>query len=211
MITAIQAPEKYQEIFDQSKTRSGLQPRWLQTLRQKAFERFADAGFPTTHDEDWRFTNVSAVAGTPFELAEPAGISREQLEPFGISQFACQLVFVNGLFAKELSTVGSLPKRVKIGSLAAQIASDPQNLEQHLGRYLNTERDPFAALNSAFVEDGIYVEVPAGAAVEQPIYALFVTVPGSTPSMNHPRNLILAGESSKLTIVEDYVSLGHGT
>jgi len=210
VITATQAPEKYLEAFEDSKARTGAQPRWLQSLRQKAFESFSDVGFPTTHDEDWRFTKVSVVSGTPFELAEPATVSREQLEPFGISQFTPRLVFVNGLFARELSTIAALPKGVKIGSVAAQAAESPEVVQQHLGRYLNLERDAFAALNSAFIEDGLYVEVPDGAVVEQPIYAVFVTVPGSTPSMNHPRNLVIAGKNAQVTIVEDYVSLGEG-
>jgi Fe-S cluster assembly protein SufD len=211
VITATQAPEKYQETFDQSKARGGSQPRWLQSLRQKAFERFSDVGFPTTHDEDWRFTNVSAVSGTPFELAEPVTVSKEQLAAFGASHFRCQLVFVNGLFSRELSTINALPNGVRIGSLAAQLADSPESVEQHLGRYLNIERDAFAALNSAFIEDGIYVEVPDGVVIEEPFYALFLTVPGSSPSMNHPRNLIVAGNNSQLTVVEDYVSLGEGT
>ena len=211
MISATQAPEKYLETFDQSKARSSAQPRWLQSLRQKAFERFSDVGFPTTHDEDWRFTNVSAVSGASFELAGPATVSREELEQFGASQFACQLVFVNGLFAKELSTINALPREVKINGLSEQIAERPESVEKHLGRYLNIERDAFAAVNSAFIEDGIYVEVPDGITVEQPVYTLFVTVPGTTPSMNHPRNLIVAGKNSQVTVVEDYVSLREGT
>jgi Fe-S cluster assembly protein SufD len=210
VITATQAPEKYLETFDQSKGRTAAQPRWLQSLRQDAFARFSETGFPTTHDEDWRFTNVAAVAGTPFELAEQAGVAKTQLEQFGIAAFACQLVFVNGLFSEHLSMLPPTVKGVKIGGLAAQLAQDPTSVEQHLGRYLNTERDSFAALNSAFLEDGIYVEVPAGVAIEAPIYALFVTVPGAVPTMNHPRNLIVAGENSQLTVVEDYVSLGEG-
>ena len=210
MITEIQVPEKYLETFEQSKGRAARQPRWLQSLRQKAFAHFTEAGFPTTHDEDWRFTNVSTVAGTDFELAPAESVARKQLEPFGVSGFACQLVFVNGVWSKELSSIGGFPASVKIGSLAAQFAEDPQRLERHLGRYLNIERDAFAALNSSFIEDGIYIEVPSGVAVEEPVYALFVTVPGSSPTMNHPRNLIVAGESSQVTVVEDYVSLGEG-
>jgi Fe-S cluster assembly protein SufD len=138
-------------------------------------------------------------------------VSKQQLEPFGASAFACRLVFVNGLFAKELSTMDVLPKGVKIGSLGAHLVESPENIEQHLGRYLNIERDAFAALNSAFIEDGIYVEVPDGVVVEQPVYALLVTIPGPTPMMNHPRNLIVAGKNSQVTVVEDYVSLGEGT
>jgi len=211
VITEIQVPEKYLEIFEQSESRTGGQPRWLRSLRQDAFARFSDVGFPTTHDEDWRFTNVSAVSGSSFDLAEPASVERKQLEPFGIADFACRLVFVNGLFSKELSTLPSAAKRVKIGSLADQMAQEAASVEPHLGRYLNTDRDAFAALNTAFMEDGVYVAVPADVAVETPIYALFITVPGTSPTMNHPRNLIVAGENSQVTLVEDYVSLGEGT
>jgi len=210
VITATQAPEKYLETFDQFSNRAAAQPRWLQSLRQEAFARFSETGFPTTHDEDWRFTNVAAVANTAFELAGRETASREQVEPFGASQFASHLVFINGLFSQELSTVAALPKGVTVGSLAAQLKNDPAHVEQHLGRYLNTQRDPFAALNTAFIEDGVYVYVPRGVHVEQPVYVLFVTVPGTAPTMNHPRNLVVAEESSEVTVVEDYVSLGEG-
>lgn len=210
MITSIQVPEKYLETFDQSNGRTAAQPRWLQSLREEAFARFSESGFPTTHDEDWRFTNVSAVAGTPFELAGQTNVAKKELGQFGISGFACQLVFINGLFSEELSILPAA-KGARIGSLSAQLTQDPSGVEQHLGRYLNTERDAFAALNSAFIEDGLYVEVAVGVVVEQPVYALFITVPGATPTMNHPRNLIVAGESSQVTIVEDYVSLGEDT
>lgn len=211
MITASQAPEKYLEIFDQSSSRSATQPRWLQSLRQDAFARFAETGFPTTHDEDWRFTNVAPVSNTSFDLAGLEAVNREQLEPFGASQFASQLVFVNGLFVKDLSTLASMPKGVKVGSLAAQIENDAAGVEPHLGRYLNFRRDAFAALNTALFEDGISIEVPQGVHVEHPIYVLFVTVASTTPTMNHPRNLIVVGESAQVTVVEDYVSLGEGT
>jgi Fe-S cluster assembly protein SufD len=211
VITATQSPEKYLEIFDEFNNRSAAaQPRWLQLLRQDAFARFAEIGFPTTHDEDWRFTNVTAVSNTAFELAGAEVVSKEQLEPFGVSQFACCLVFVNGLFSQELSIVTKLPKDVTVRSLAAQLKNDPASVEQHLARYLNIERDAFAALNTAFVEDGVYVNVPRGAVIESPIYVFYVTVPGATPTMNHPRNLIVAHENSQVTVVEDYVSLGEG-
>lgn len=210
MITATQAPEKYLEIFDQFGSRTASQPRWLQSLQQEAFARFSETGFPTTHDEDWRFTNVAAVSNTAFELAGAEVVSKEQLEPFGASRFDCCLVFVNGLFSQELSTVPALPTGVTVSSLAAQLKNDQASIQPHLGRYLNTQRDAFAALNTAFIEDGVYVHVPRGVVVETPIYVLYVTVPAATPTMNHPRNLIVAEENSHVTVVEDYVSLGEG-
>ncbi|HZU33587.1 MAG TPA: Fe-S cluster assembly protein SufD [Candidatus Angelobacter sp.] len=210
MITATQAPEKYSEIFDQFSARSVAQPHWLQALRKEAFARFAETGFPTTRDEDWRFTNTSAVSNTSFELAGIDRISQEQLKPLGVSGFANLLVFVNGLFSEELSALGALPKGVKVASLAKQLANDSASVERYLGKYLNLQRDAFCALNTAFIEDGIFVHVSSGVVVENPIYVLYVTVPGSTPQMNHPRTLIVAEPNSQVTVVEDYVSLGNG-
>ena len=43
-------------------------PEWLRSLRQTAAERFAEVGFPTRRNEEWRFTNVSPIAETPFTL-----------------------------------------------------------------------------------------------------------------------------------------------
>src|SRR5450432_4535175 len=54
---------------------------WLQQLREAAFQRFAELGFPTTHDEEWRFTNVAPIARAAFRvirsnrvLGLPAGV-----------------------------------------------------------------------------------------------------------------------------------------
>ncbi len=213
MITATQQLESYLESFSEfEKLATGHALPWLRKLRQDAFARFCEVGFPTTHDEDWRFTNVSAIAQTPFRLARNgrAQLSRQQLEPYRIAGVASQLVFVNGRFARELSLLGKLSNGVKVSSLAGEIASGPGAIELHLGRYLDTRRDAFCALNTAFVEDGAYVHIPRGTLVEEPIYLLFVSTGDDAPSMSHPRNLIVAEENSQATFVEDYVSLDGG-
>jgi Fe-S cluster assembly protein SufD len=206
VITATQAPEHYLEAFDDLSRRTAAQPSWLRELRQEAFARFAETGFPTTHDEDWRFTNVIAIANTQFDPAPQATIKAVDLEPFGTSQFVSQIVFVNGVYAPGFSRIPAMGK-VKIGSVAQTLSADPDSLEPHLGRYLNYRRDAFAALNTAFMEDGAYVYIPRGTVVEQPIYVLYVSIAGDKPGIEHPRNLIVMEENSQATIVEDYVSL----
>ena len=208
MITTTAAPEQYSDAFDRLEKKQG-EPAWLRSLRQEAFARFAETGFPTTHDEDWRFTNVSAIANTQFEPAPRAVANAADLKTFRTSDFACQIVFVNGRFAPELSRIPS-PGKVKIGSLAKTLVADPGSLQQHLGKYLNFQRDAFAALNTAFMEDGAYISIPRGTVVEQPIYVLYVSVSGEKPAIEHPRNLIVMEENSQAIIVEDYVSLQNG-
>jgi Fe-S cluster assembly protein SufD len=205
------APLHYGTEFHDFSQRLSEQPAWLIALRREGYAQFASTGFPTTHDEDWRFTNVAEVAKTRFTLAPPVKpVKARDLEKFGTSAFACQLVFVNGRFAPELSRIPAMSAGVKVGSLAEEIAVNSRAIEPHLGHYLNFRRDAFCALNTAFIEDGAYVYVPRNVIVEQPVYLLFVTAPASKPTMDHPRNLIVAENSSQLTVVEDYVSLGEG-
>jgi Fe-S cluster assembly protein SufD len=213
VIVATQVSENYLESFHEfEEGATGHDLPWLRTLRSEAFERFCEVWFPTTHDEDWRFTNVSAIARTPFRLI-PNGrfrLSQGDLEPYRVAGVGHQLVFVNGRFVRELSLLGTLPDGVEAGSLAEQISAHPETIQSHLGRYPDLGRNAFSALNTAFLEDGAYVHIRKGAVVEDPICLLFVSTGDGTPSMSHPRNLIVAEENSHATFVEDYVSLDDG-
>ncbi len=192
--------------------KSVADPAWLRELRRDALARFCEAGFPTPRVEDWRFTNVSAIAETPFRLPSEreAPLSQRAIEPYRVSA-ACQLVFVNGRFARALSSLDKLPDGLKVASLAEQIAEGSAEIEAHLGRYLDIHRDAFCALNTAFLNDGATVFLRRGTVVEEPIYLLFISTETGAPTMNHPRNLIVAEENSEATILEEYVSLGGGT
>jgi Fe-S cluster assembly protein SufD len=183
---------------------------WLKRQREEAFARFRQLGFPTTRDEDWRFTNVSAITQTPFRLASGSEQppARETIESYRIPGVKVQLVFVNGRFVPELSLAGDLPPGVEVGSLAAKLESAPGEIEPLLGRAHEPGRDAFAALNTAFLEDGGYIRIGKGVVVEEPICLLFVsTGSAGAPLMSHLRNLIVAEENSQASFIEDYVSL----
>ncbi len=209
--TATQALQHYLEGFTSlEKSASSHQHPWLRKLREDGFARFGETGFPTVRDEDWRFTNLSAIAQTPFRLVREVRNlpSQSDIAPYRVAGAACQLVFVEGHFAPELSSFGRLPDRVTITNLAAEIERRPAVVEQHLGRYLNIQRDAFSALNTAFIEDGAYVHIPKSVVLEGPIHLLFISLAHDAPSVSHPRNLIVAEENSQATIVEDYISVG---
>ncbi len=211
MATATHALQNYAEAFSHIvKSADGREPAWLRTLRQGAFDRFLAAGFPTTRDEDWRFTNISPITQTNFQLSRNGhGLpSSKQIESYQLAGAACHLVFVDGLFVSGLSSLGHLPKGVSASSLAAQIASQPQAVEPYLGHFLNIQRDAFAALNTAFLEDGAFVHIAKDVILEEPIHLLFVSSAQNVPTVSHPRNLIVAEQGSQATVVEEYVSLG---
>src|SRR3989442_7393428 len=108
--------ETYLESFSEFEKRAaGRNLPWLRSLREDAFARFCQVGFPTTHDEDWRFTNVSAIARTPFRLARNgfARVSQKELGPWRGAGVARPLVFLDGRLFPGVSSLGNLPGGIK--------------------------------------------------------------------------------------------------
>ena len=203
--------ESYLESFSEFEKRAaGHDQPWLKTVRQEAFARFCQVGLPTTHDEDWRFTNTAPIRQTAFRLVSGARVSRDQIASLGLPAAGNRLVFIDGRFVSDLSSIEKLPRGVKVNNLAKEIGENATQLEAHLARYLNIHRDAFSALNTAFLEDGAYVHVSRGTLVEEPIHFLFISTGGDTPTMSHPRNLFIAEEESQVTLVEEYMSLQGG-
>ena len=183
---------------------------WLHELRQEALEQFAELGFPSTHLEEWKQTNVAPLAKIPFRLAEDghAGVTPAALERVTFrDSFCSRLAFVNGHFSPELSHLSGLPQGVKVASLRTAFAQDEKALEEHLARYAPFDRQAFVALNTAFMQDGAFVEVPRGTVFQTPIHLLYLSTAGDQPTVSHPRNLILVGPHSQVSLIESYFGL----
>jgi Fe-S cluster assembly protein SufD len=231
--------------------------REISALRQAAIARFAALGFPTTRQEEWRYTNLAPLARAAFQRA-PARIvgggatslsaapvaGAPRLGPGAVARWsfdaAATLVFVDGQFAPELSTgaagEGPLPPGILVTSLAAVLAREPRRVTPWLGRHTSFQDQPFVALNTAFLHDGAVVLLPRGAVLERPVHLLYLSTPfpvapvrrsrhaGSSAgaravaaakpavpapaTVSYPRNLIVAGEGSQLTVVETYAGEG---
>ena len=186
---------------------------WLSPVRKAAIGRFAELGFPTLQHEEWRFTNVAPLAKTSYVLAEPTQqpVSLIDIGPFLPSVFtAHRIVFVNGCFVPLLSRLRDLPAGCVVDTLAELAETEPDALKPVLARHATYQDQPFTALNTAFLQDGVYVRIPDRTVVTDPIHVLYVTVPNGPPMVTHPRNLFVIGRSSQATIIESHVGLGEG-
>jgi len=200
--------EKFRRFEKETK-----QPAWLFPLRQAGMARFAELGFPTLQEEDWRFTNVAPIAKLPFRpvfQSDADGLSAETVGEFTFGKIpALRLVFVNGHFARALSALDSGTSGATIGSLAAALANDDGVIQEHLGSMAGQDSASFGALNAAFFQDGAFIHVPAGAVVEQPIHLLFISTGKEAGATTHPRNLVLIDAGGRATVLESYLSLGQ--
>jgi Fe-S cluster assembly protein SufD len=188
-------------------------PPWLRDIRRAAIGRFAERGLPTPRDEEWKYTSIAPIAETEFDLGADGtddDLTEEIIAPFGLSPAWSRLVFVNGRYSTKLSTVGLLPRGVRVESLGEALITDAAMVRPHLISSASVEAtDAFAELNAAFWRDGALVHVPTGSSVAEPILLLFVaTVPGPA-RVDHPRSLIVLEPESHAMLVESYVTLAR--
>jgi len=210
------AVKDYQDVYLTSFARREKEfaagPSWLHEIRRAAIERFAELGFPTTHDEEWKHTNVDRIASLPFRPAQagPAGAIIDALKGLPLCGLDCsRLVFLNGHYQRELSSLTDLPKEVRAGSLAEALTNGSLALEQHLARYADYQHHAFVALNTAFLNDGVFLEIPKGLILERPIVLLFISAASGQPTVAHPRTLVIADRESQATLIEGYIAVGE--
>lgn len=183
-------------------------PAWLAPLRSAAIGRFAELGFPTRKREDWKYTNVApiarALAAAPPITDAPA--PRGLAAATAAAQAKHRLVFVNGQFAPEASSTGELPAGTVVDGLSRVLQDQPELVEPHWSRAETSGNRAFVELNTAFQRDGAFVALPPGAVIDEPIELVFVSG-GADGLVNHPRNLVLLGESAAAIVVERHVAL----
>jgi Fe-S cluster assembly protein SufD len=188
------------------------QPAWLWPLRRRAIAHVADVGFPTTRDEAWRYTNLAPLAAASFPPADGAVRDADAPRSAALDRWALldghmRLVFVDGRYAPRLSSPGP-GAGVHVRSLAEAMRTDDERLGRHLARHATWDANVFAALNTAFVSDGAFVDLPPETRSDRPIELMFL---GATPGVaTHPRVLILVGPHSRVTVIERYIGLAAG-
>ena len=189
-------------------------PAWLQRLRENAMERFAELGFPSVKNEEWKYTNVAAIAKTDFKASSSTTISSPGLDEADLARLGApetaesQLVFVNGELRNDLSSVAALPPSVVVTRLSQAIADEryQEIVRTNLARHADYVANGFTALSTAFISEGAFVYIPKSVQVEAPIQLLFISDVAGASGVNFPRVLVVAEENSSATVVENYVS-----
>ena len=190
----------------------GRELAWLRSSRQGAIERFSDIGFPTIRHEDWKYTSLRAIEKRNFRPCSKScvGLVEEDLDEFVCEHLEChRLVFINGQYAPQLSDPGRLPEGTWVGSLAKILTASPDLLEPYLGRQAG--QGAFTALNTAFMADGACIYLPPNTVIKDPVHALFMTTSQQDEVFINPRNLVVAGDNSEVTVIESYTSLGNSS
>ncbi len=189
-------------------------PSWVTRLRESAFDRFEQLGFPTIDDEEWKYTNVAAIAKTKFETSRSAlgatargGLDQSALEQLAYKEaHGSQLVFINGVYSSEFSRVDALPDGVAVLSLSEALmhSAYEKTIREQLGRIADYNDNAFTALNTALFTGGAFVHIPQDVKVEAPIHLMFLADGSQGPVAAFPRVLVALERGAEATVIESY-------
>ena len=178
---------------------------WLKALRSDAFKNFSGKGFPSLREEEWRYTNVSAIEKTlfvpEFNLAADS-VDRQWIDANQV-EGAFTVVLVNGCFSKELSTLDHLPSGVCVLNMKEALQQQSELVEQYLAKAVSHEEHSFIAFNMAWFSDGLFVHIPAKQVLESPIQLLHIVT--QAECLTTSRNIIAIDKMAQATVIETFV------
>lgn len=178
---------------------------WLKYLRENAFEFFTENGFPTVQNEEWKYTNVAPIGKENFEITNSKAVDAEKISRlFSKTESENRVVFVNNKLNQELTNLSNLPEGAKILNLNEAIQDEIFSpiVRKNLGKSVDAEANGFTALNTAFIEEGVFIFVPKETKIELPIHLIFIT---DENTASFPRVLLVAERGSEAMLIESYL------
>ncbi len=206
------------EYFDEKFNRlQSLDPdAFLKQVRKEGFENFSTKGLPTHKNEEWKYSGapVSNLFKKEYQVTEdkePLHVTKEDIDEMRLPGFenANELVFVNGKFVEELSTIRSSKEQLVVMPLEeAEHSSYKEIVREHLGKSNLFINDGIHSLNTSFIYGGVFIFAVKKQIIENPVYLYHISDARDNHILAQPRSLVYVDERSKLQISESYKTIG---
>ena len=184
----------------------------LTTIEQEAYNNFTTLGIPTVKNEEWKYTRISGAFNKDYAFNPEnfsSGVTVSNIDALRLPghQEANELVFINGLFAPQLSQIRSASLTVL--SLDEATRDEFKELVlQHLGQSSKYINDGLNALNTAFAAVGIFIHVKRNKVVEHPVYIYNLSDARTANILAQPRSLVYVGQNAQVVMTETYATIG---
>ncbi len=169
------------------------------------FQKFEDLGFPSTQNEEWKYTSVKEIVSKKYAIAQKTTNNQ-----FDLSQIAIYspndycIVFINGHFTQDISNIN--PTLFEVFSYKSPEYLDKKN---KFGHYQSYNKDGFVALNEAFIENGIFIKINKNSVVDKPIYIYYINDCKAENTLSLPHLSILVEENAEATFIEFFTKTGE--
>jgi Fe-S cluster assembly protein SufD len=187
----------------------------IHARRREAIEHFDRLGFPTTKNEEWKYTDLKNLLKEDFDFipnTQATALTASDIDKLVIpGTDANTLVFVNGVYQATLSTIHSSPDELVIKNFSEAYISHASVLDTYFAKLAGYTTNALVALNTAFAQNGTFIYVPSGKVVEKPVIIYHIADTSTGKPVAMPRNLLVAGKNSQASVVEVYLTRGEGT
>lgn len=200
----MKAQETYSHLFKNYREVLRLNAaRALDGARDTAFARFEALGLPNAKNEEYRYCDLIPALEVDYGMnlyrmgipAHPGDVFR-----CDVPSLATRLFFiVNDLYYPHKKSL-NLPEGVIYGSLNEQLKAHPELLEKYYNHLCAQGEDAMAALNTAMVQDGFVLYIPAGVQVEHPLQ-LVQMFQGDIDIMATRRLLVVLEEGASAQLI----------
>lgn len=210
MVTEIAKTENEYLTAFQKLRQSSPTAAWAELVRGSAMDRFEQLGFPTVKHEDWKYTNLAPLLKQKISPAvRPKNFQDLNASITGYQYAETHVVLVNGFLNAELSSLSG-SGAVVVLDLFEAIADDRYGkiTREYLARNAKYHDNGLAALNTAFMQSGVFVLIPKDTKLETPLQITFIANASESGTANFPRVLIVSEENSSATVLETYASTG---
>ncbi len=184
--------------------------QFLSQLQNESKTKLSEMKFPTLKTEEWKYTKLKSLLNGEFvhsaELEE-VEITSDDVDKVKFKDFECYLlVFVNGVFKRELSNFEELKNEIIVSTISDATKESKDLIEKHLSK-IAVDHTAFDYLNLSNFVDGFLIQVPDNKVLEKPIQIVNITGNKSEIIFSPSRNLIIVGENSEVSIIQNYVGV----
>jgi Fe-S cluster assembly protein SufD len=187
--------------------RDAAEPGWMGAARDAAVQALNTLPPLDRKLEAWRYTRIDSLLKQRFlPAADAPEVSTATLNDCLLPGLdAWRLVFANGRFMPGLSDLQDLPAGVELCSLREALTTNPEPLATWFGQSALHNGHVFTALNTALVNDGVYLNIDSGVQLDRPIEVIYVNQSADAPLLLQPRSLVVLGSGARATLVERYI------
>lgn len=192
-------------VFD----KRGKDQTLMEKMRDQALAIFEAKGFPTTQNEEWKYTSLKNVLTQDFEMCAKLAdddLSYNQLKKYMLHNVdSYKIVFINGVYSSHFSTTTHDEADVCVLSSAMRQGKHQAVIENFYHKIAKNQ-EAMVALNTAYTKDGAYIFVPDNVILSQPIQILYFYT-GENVQLANTRNLVVLGNNAQASIIERHQTL----
>ncbi|MBT8130339.1 MAG: SufD family Fe-S cluster assembly protein, partial [Gammaproteobacteria bacterium] len=196
----------FNDIIDSSERKlPGAGLSWLDQARADARQAVDELVMPHRKLEAWRYSDLGALYKQPYRDGGTRVLQDSDIEQWVYSsEDSHRLVFANGHFLADMSSIHTLPDGVVIGSLSDMLTSDPDMVYRWLTHNAWHQPDVFSELNRALVSDGAFIHVAENTSLDKPVEIVYVNSSQEHNGLSQPHSVLVLAAGARAEVIERF-------